>query len=403
MSTDPLLVTLKENFGYLNFRQLQREVIEHVVSGKNALVLFPTGAGKSLCFQIPSIVMDGVGIVISPLISLMQDQVDNLKKRGVRAEFLNSSLKSNEIERIEYALQNNEIDLLYISPERLNKRGTINFLKTLKISLFTIDEVHSISQFGHSFREDYMKLHVIPEHFPDVPILGMTATADSAVKADILRTLKMENDKVFVTSFDRPNIYYEVKTKSKGSELKQTLDYIKRNHRQSNGIVYCMSRKSTEEINQHLQDNGINSVAYHAGFKPEERNDIQRKFIGGQYKVIVATLASFGVGIDHPYIDFVINIGLPKTIEEYYQSSGRGGRSSQSASSLLLWSQSDVTMLRRWINETNSHPDQKRIENNKLDAMVSFAEQYTCRRVSLLKYFDEHPNFKKCGKCDNCR
>jgi ATP-dependent DNA helicase RecQ len=403
MNNDILLHALRENFGYTQFRPKQREIIEHVISGKNALALLPTGAGKSLCYQIPSIVMDGVGIVISPLISLMQDQVDNLKKRGVRAEFLNSSLKSNDIERIEYELMNNQIDLLYISPERLNKQGTINFLKTLKISLFTIDEVHSISQFGHSFREDYMKLHIIPEQFPGVPILGMTATADSAVKLDILRTLKMENDKVFITSFDRPNIYYEVKVKSKGSEFKQTLDFIKRNDRQSNGIVYCLSRKTTEEMNQYLQDNGVNSVAYHAGFKNEERNDIQRKFIDCHYKVIVATLASFGVGIDHPYVDFVVNVGLPKTIEEYYQSSGRGGRSSQKAKSLLLWSKSDATMLQRWINESTAHPDQKRIESNKLDAMINFAEQYSCRRVALLKYFDEHPNYKKCNNCDNCK
>ena len=401
--TDILLKALKDNYGYTAFRPLQREIIESIINKQDVFALMPTGGGKSLLYQIPSIVMDGVGIVISPLISLMQNQVDHLKQLDVKAEFLNSSLTSERIEQIEYDLVSGKIDLLYISPERLTKASTITFLKKLNIALFAIDEAHCISQQGHSFREEYMKLSIIPEHFPDVPLLAITATADGPVRNDIIRTLKLQDAKLFVSSFDRPNIHYRIQIKKKDSEKDQVLKFIKIKHRQGSGIVYCLSRKATEEMNQYLQDNGINSMAYHAGFSNKEREEIQNKWIDGKVAVIVCTLASFGMGIDAPYVDFVINVGLPKSIEEYYQSSGRGGRAGQSASSLLLYSLSDTRMLRKWIDESNAPAAQKRIEHHKLDSMLNLAEQFSCRRVTLLKYFGETPKFKNCGNCDNCQ
>lgn len=401
--TDILLKALKDNYGYTAFRPLQREIIESIINKQDVFALMPTGGGKSLLYQIPSIVMDGVGIVISPLISLMQNQVDHLKQLDVKAEFLNSSLTSERIEQIEYDLISGKIDLLYISPERLTKTSTITFLKKLNIALFAIDEAHCISQQGHSFREEYMKLSIIPEHFPDVPLLAITATADGPVRNDIIRTLKLQDAKLFVSSFDRPNIHYRIQIKKKDTEKDQVLKFIKIKHRQGSGIVYCLSRKATEEMNQYLQDNGINSMAYHAGFSNKEREEIQNKWIDGKVAVIVCTLASFGMGIDAPYVDFVINVGLPKSIEEYYQSSGRGGRAGQSASSLLLYSLSDTRMLRKWIDESNAPAAQKRIEHHKLDSMLNLAEQFSCRRVTLLKYFGETPKFKNCGNCDNCQ
>lgn len=401
--TDILLKALKDNYGYTAFRPLQREIIETIINKQDVFALMPTGGGKSLLYQIPSIVMDGVGVVISPLISLMQNQVDHLKQLDVKAEFLNSSLTSERIEQIEYDLVSGKIDLLYISPERLTKASTITFLKKLNIALFAIDEAHCISQQGHSFREEYMKLSIIPEHFPDVPLLAITATADGPVRNDIIRTLKLQDAKLFVSSFDRPNIHYRIQIKKKDSEKDQVLKFIKIKHRQGSGIVYCLSRKATEEMNQYLQDNGINSMAYHAGFSNKEREEIQNKWIDGKVAVIVCTLASFGMGIDAPYVDFVINVGLPKSIEEYYQSSGRGGRAGQSASSLLLYSLSDTRMLRKWIDESNAPAAQKRIEHHKLDSMLNLAEQFSCRRVTLLKYFGETPKFKNCGNCDNCQ
>ena len=383
-------------FGYVEFRHHQDEIIEELIAGQDAFVLMPTGGGKSLCYQIPALHRRGVGIVVSPLISLMKDQVDALNANGVAAAYYNSSLGSDAAHEVLTRLDQHELDLLYISPERLISGGFLDRLVDIDIALFAIDEAHCVSQWGHDFRPEYAALGSLRERFPAAPLIALTATADTQTRDDIVQVLNLGHARRYFTGFDRPNIRYTVLEKHKPFD--QLMAFLNKRRDQA-GIVYALSRRKVEEVANKLQRQGINAAAYHAGLPVGQRQQVQDQFLRDELNVVVATVA-FGMGIDKPNVRFVVHYDLPKHIEGYYQETGRAGRDGLPSEALLLYGTQDVVTARRLI-ESNQNPEQQRIEIHKLNAMVALAESVACRRRVLLGYFGESLE-EDCGNCDIC-
>ncbi|MBT3462892.1 MAG: DNA helicase RecQ [Gammaproteobacteria bacterium] len=392
------LTILQDTFGYEAFRTPQAEVIDTLVRGGDALLLMSTGGGKSLCYQIPAMIRPGCGIVVSPLIALMQDQVAALKQLGIKARFLNSTLTQDEITDIEASLRRGELDLLYVAPERLTQPRTLTLLKSVTISLFAIDEAHCVSQWGHDFRVDYLALNLLHEEFPAVPRVALTATADARTRQEIVKNLALSNAEEFVVGFDRPNIQYRINLKT--NPRNQLLQFLKTEHAEDAGIVYCLSRKKTEDTAAWLKQQGFKALAYHAGLPAETRAEHQRRFLSEDGVIVVATIA-FGMGIDKPDVRFVAHLDLPKTIEAYYQETGRAGRDGNAATAWMVYGFQDVTKLRQMLDSAQGDEQHKRVEQIKLNAMLGFCELTTCRRHALLAYFDEAAS-EHCGNCDTC-
>ncbi|MEA3363446.1 MAG: DNA helicase RecQ [Thermodesulfobacteriota bacterium] len=392
----PVLQTLNDVFGYQSFRPYQEEVIDSLIQGQDAFVLMPTGGGKSLCFQIPALLRSGIAIVVSPLISLMKDQVDALCANGVRAACYNSSLGAVEARQVLAQLHAGQLDLLYVAPERLLSTDFLERLRSFEIALFAIDEAHCVSQWGHDFRPEYTGLGRLRNLFPAVPMVALTATAEKQTRLDILQHLNLQNAHQVIASFDRPNIRYTVIDKAK--PYQQLRAFLDSRHEEA-GIVYCLSRKRVDEVAQKLRNDGLKAAAYHAGLPAAERKQVQEDFIRDDLQIVVATVA-FGMGIDKPNVRFVVHYDLPKNLESYYQETGRAGRDGLPAEALLLFGYGDIAISRGLI-EKGGNPEQKRIEIHKLNAMVGFAESGTCRRRALLGYFGETLE-EDCGNCDIC-
>ncbi|MFN2308521.1 MAG: DNA helicase RecQ [Gammaproteobacteria bacterium] len=393
---DGIHATLQRVFGFPAFRPHQQAIIEDLIAGRDAFVLMPTGGGKSLCYQIPMLHRPGVGIVVSPLISLMKDQVDALRANGVAAAFYNSALGADAARQVLARLHAHELDLLYISPERLLSSGFIDRLADIDIALFAIDEAHCVSQWGHDFRPEYQQLGALRGHFPRIPLVALTATADAQTREDIVRVLGLTEARRYVTGFDRPNIRYTVLEKHKPADQLQR--FLAARSGQA-GIVYALSRKRVEEVAGKLREQGLRAAAYHAGLPGAERQRVQEAFLRDEVQIVVATVA-FGMGIDKPNVRFVVHYDLPKNIEGYYQETGRAGRDGLAAEALLLYGVQDSGTVRRLI-DNGENPAQKRIELHKLNAMVGMAESLTCRRRVLLNYFSERLE-QDCGNCDLC-
>ncbi len=396
-SRDRALHTLQTVFGYPAFRGQQAEIVGLVADGHDALVLMPTGGGKSLCYQIPALLRSGCGIVISPLIALMQDQVDALAELGVRAAFLNSSQSFDEAMRTERALRRGELDLLYIAPERLLTSRCLEMLDDVPIALFAIDEAHCVSQWGHDFRPEYIRLSVLHERYPLVPRIALTATADADTRQEIIDRLQLQAARQFVDSFDRPNIRYQIIEKDQ--VRRQLLDFIRDEHAGEAGIVYCLSRKKVEETAEFLNEQGVKALAYHAGMDTATRAAHQSRFLREDGLVMVATIA-FGMGIDKPDVRFVAHLDLPKSIEGYYQETGRAGRDGLPADAWMAYGLQDVVQQRRMIDESEADIAYKRMQSARLDAMLGLCETPGCRRVHLLQYFGQ--SSEPCGNCDTC-
>ncbi|MDM8556214.1 DNA helicase RecQ [Desulfococcaceae bacterium HSG7] len=390
---------MRTYFGYASFREHQKEIIHHIVEGGDAFVLMPTGSGKSLCYQIPGMLRKGVGIVVSPLIALMQDQTDALRQMDIRADYLNSSLSLEQIRETEQRVLEGHTDLLYVAPERLMTTAFQHFLKHIPIALFAIDEAHCISQWGHDFRPEYLQLALLIEEFPNVPRIALTATADSITRKEILEKLRLTQSRQFVSSFDRPNICYRVDPRQSG--IKQLIAFLRTEHQGDSGLVYCLTRKNTESIAGQLNKMGFNALPYHAGMSQEMRAEHQRRFLREEKVIIVATIA-FGMGIDKPDVRFVVHLGMPKTIEAYYQETGRAGRDGMPSDALMLYNLADVVMMRKIMAESGGDEQFKMVQHRKSEAMLVFCESIRCRRQMLLDYFGEELK-NSCGNCDVCQ
>ncbi len=388
---------LRRYFGYSEFRQLQQDIILDVLKGNDVLVLMPTGGGKSLCYQYPSLLFKGLTIVVSPLISLMKNQVDSLRSNGIPAEYINSSLNYEEIKKIKSALLQNRIRLLYIAPERLTIPSFLSFLKGLKISLFAIDEAHCISEWGHDFRPEYRQLRIIGTSFPDVPIIALTATATTKVREDIINQLDLKDCKKYIASFNRKNLVYYVRPKQEA--FRQIIEFLKTRTGES-GIIYCYSRKSVESLAENLKAAGFRALPYHAGLSASVRSTNQEKFIKDDVELLVATIA-FGMGIDKPNIRFVIHHDLPKNLEAYYQETGRAGRDGLRSDCVLFFSYGDRQKIEYFINQMTNEKE-RQIAHDKLMDIINFCETTVCRRKLLLGYFGEEYDEKECNGCDNC-
>lgn len=393
---------LHDVFGYSSFRGEQQAIVDHVTAGGDALVLMPTGGGKSLCYQLPALLREGVGIVVSPLIALMQDQVDALKQLGVRAAFLNSSQDAEEAREITAQLMRGHLQIVYVAPERLLMSGFLTLLEEIEegagIALFAIDEAHCVSQWGHDFRPEYRKLTVLHERFPHVPRIALTATADAPTRAEIIERLKLEEARQFVSSFDRPNIRYRVTQKANARQ--QLESFLEREHANDAGIIYCLSRRKVEETAEWLKSRGWDALPYHAGLDASVRNQNQRRFLREEGVIMVATVA-FGMGIDKPNVRFVAHLDLPKSMEGYYQETGRAGRDGLPANAWMTYGLGDVVSMRKMLDSGDAPEERKQVERQKLDALLGFCESISCRHQTLLRYFgEEHPG--QCEQCDNC-
>ena len=389
---------LQNTFGYDQFRPPQEDIIATLIDGGDAFVLMPTGGGKSLCYQIPAIARNGCGIVISPLIALMQDQVDSLQELGIRASFLNSTLDRQDEIQIEKSLLEGQLDLLYIAPERLIQPRTLSLLKQSSISLFAIDEAHCVSQWGHDFRTDYLELNLLHEEFPGVPRIALTATADKRTREEIISRLELRQASQYFAGFDRPNIRYTIAIKH--NPRNQLLRFLKNEHLNDAGIIYCLSRKKTEETATWLSKQGFEALPYHAGLSPKIRTEHQSRFLRDDGVIIVATIA-FGMGIDKPDVRFVAHMDLPKTIESYYQETGRAGRDGLPADAWMVYGLQDVIKLRQMLDSAGGSEEHKRLEAHRLNAMLALCEITSCRRHALLMHFDEQ-SAEHCGNCDTC-
>lgn len=395
MNQTPLEI-LRTTYGFRDFRGKQEEIVNQMINGGDALVIMPTGSGKSLCYQLPSIVRDGPGIIVSPLIALMQDQVNELVQMGIRAAFLNSSQSPQEQAQVELQLRNGELDMLYVAPERLVTPVFLALLDTINPALFTIDEAHCVSQWGHDFRPEYTRLSILRERFPQVPVIALTATADGPTRNDIAEQLHLQQAPVFATGFDRPNITYSIQNRERGYD--QLFSFIRSSYKDESGIVYCQSRKKVEEIAEKLITAGFNALPYHAGMSAIQRNHNQSKFMMEESVIMVATVA-FGMGVNKPNVRFVAHLGLPKSLEAYHQETGRAGRDGIPADALLLYNMQDIVLARRMI--TRSSTNRAIIEQHKFNSLLGFVETTECRRNVILSYFGETRK-EKCGNCDTC-
>jgi ATP-dependent DNA helicase RecQ len=394
---DAALGLLQKTYGYPSFRGEQAEIIEHVISGRHAFVLMPTGGGKSLCYQIPALLRPGVGIIVSPLIALMQDQVDALRQLGIRAAAINSSMAAADIARAKQGIRTGELDMVYVAPERLLMEDFLALLHESKIALFAIDEAHCVSQWGHDFRPHYTQLALLAEQFPGVPRLALTATADHPTRKDIVERLHLADGRTFIAGFDRPNIHYSIVPKE--SPQKQLLQFIQQAHPRDSGIVYCLSRKMVDETAAWLCTQGFKALPYHAGMEAQDRARNQERFLREDNMIMVATIA-FGMGIDKPDVRFVAHLTVPKNIEAYYQETGRAGRDGLPANALMLYGMQDAAMQRNFIDESNAPESQKIIEHQKLNALLGLCEAASCRRRIVLEYFGD--SSEPCGNCDTC-